>query len=232
MLIALANEDGSFTCTLFMPFEGKVSFDALKTDQDIESFFKETFADFYEMCPNLLESWHANPLSSLAIVRCFPWTTGKVALMGDAAHATVPFYGQGMNAGFEDCSVMYDLMLKHKENWPLVFKEYQELRKPDGDAVQDLSVHNYYVMRDFVADPMFLLQKKIEKRFSDLYPDKWLPLYSQVSFTNIRYSEALKAGNRQDFIMKTVMNRPNIEELWDSKQVEDDILAMVNEQNT
>ena len=230
MLIALANEDGSFTCTLFMPFEGKISFEALKTDQDIIAFFKETFGDFYEMCPNLLESWHANPLSSLAIVRCFPWTSGKVALMGDAAHATVPFYGQGMNAGFEDCSVMYDLMIKHKENWSLVFKEYQELRKPDGDAVQDLSVHNYYVMRDFVADPMFLLQKKIETRFSELYPDKWLPLYSQVSFTNIRYSEALKAGNRQDFIMKTVMNRPNIEDLWDSKQVEDAILALVNEQ--
>ena len=229
MLIALANEDGSFTCTLFMPFDGEISFNALKTDVAIQQFFKNTFPDFYEMCPNLLESWHSNPLSSLALVRCFPWTHGKVALMGDAAHATVPFYGQGMNAGFEDCTVMYDLMKKHNENWPLVFEEFQKLRKPDGDAVQDLSVHNYFVMRDFVADPTFILQKKIEKRFSDLHPEKWMPLYTQVSFTNIRYSEALAAGNRQDAIMKKVMNRADINEVWDSKEVEDAILKLVSD---
>jgi len=227
MLIALANEDGSFTCTLFMPFEGKISFNALNTDEAIRQFFKTTFPDFYDLCPNLLESWHSNPLSSLAIVRCYPWTHGKVALMGDAAHATVPFYGQGMNAGFEDCTIMYDLMKKHNENWPVVFEEYQKLRKPDGDAVQDLSVQNYFVMRDFVADPTFILQKKIEKRFSDLHPEKWIPLYTQVSFTNIRYSEALKAGNRQDEIMKKVMNRPDINEKWDSKEVEEAILKLV-----
>jgi len=229
MLIALANEDGSFTCTLFMPFDGEISFNALKTDVAIQQFFKTTFPDFYGMCPNLLESWHSNPLSSLALVRCFPWTHGKVALMGDAAHATVPFYGQGMNAGFEDCTVMYDLMKKHNENWPLVFEEFQKLRKPDGDAVQDLSVHNYFVMRDFVADPTFILQKKIEKRFSDLHPEKWMPLYTQVSFTNIRYSEALAAGNRQDAIMKKVMNRADINEVWDSKEVEDAILKLVSD---
>jgi len=228
MLIALANEDGSFTCTLFMPFDGEISFNELKTDAAIQEFFKTTFPDFYEMCPNLLESWHSNPLSSLAIVRCFPWTHGKVALMGDAAHATVPFYGQGMNAGFEDCTVMFELMKKHNENWPLVFEEFQKQRKPDGDAVQDLSVHNYFVMRDFVADPTFILQKKIEKRFSDLHPEKWIPLYTQVSFTNIRYSEALAAGNRQDAIMKKVMDRSDINEVWDSKEVEDAILKLVN----
>lgn len=228
MLIALANEDGSFTCTLFMPFEGEISFNALKTDVAIQQFFKTTFPDFYDLCPNLLESWHSNPLSSLAIVRCYPWTHGKVALMGDAAHATVPFYGQGMNAGFEDCTVMYDLMKKHNENWPLVFEEYQKLRKPDGDAVQDLSVENYFVMRDFVADPRFLLQKKIEGRFSQLHPDKWIPLYTQVSFTNTRYSVAYQNGKRQDDIMKKVMDRPDINEKWDSKEVEDAILKLVS----
>jgi len=228
MLIALANEDGSFTCTLFMPFEGEISFNALKTDDAIRNFFKTTFPDFYDLCPNLLESWHSNPLSSLAIVRCYPWTHGKVALMGDAAHATVPFYGQGMNAGFEDCTVMYELMKKHNENWPVIFEEYQKLRKPDGDAVQDLSVQNYFVMRDFVADPQFILQKKIEKRFSDLYPEKWIPLYTQVSFTNIRYSEALETGNRQDAIMKKVMDRVDINEVWDSKEVEEAILQLIN----
>ncbi|NOQ74699.1 MAG: NAD(P)-binding protein [Crocinitomix sp.] len=228
MLIALANEDGSFTCTLFMPFEGENSFETLINDEAVESFFKNIFPDFYNMCPNLLESWHENPLASLAIVRCYPWTSGKVALMGDAAHATVPFYGQGMNGGFEDCTVMANLMEKYNEDWPKVFAEYQTLRKPDGDALQDLSVHNYHVMRDYVADPMFLLQKKIEGRFSKLYPDKWMPLYSQVSFSNIRYSEAWNAGVRQDEIMKKVMDRPDIETVWDSKEIEDNILRLID----
>lgn len=228
MLIALANDDGSFTCTLFMPFEGENSFEALKTDADVDAFFKKTFPDFYEMFPGLIDSWHDHPLSSLAIIRCYPWTKGKVALMGDAAHATVPFYGQGMNAGFEDCTVLWDLMQQHNENWPAIFEEYQKIRKPDGDAVQDLSVHNYYVMRDYVADPMFLLQKKIEERFSKLYPDKWMPLYSQVSFSSIRYSEAWNTGMHQDKIMKTVMDRPDIEQVWDSKEVEQEILKLID----
>lgn len=228
MLIALPNEDGSFTCTLFMPFKGVNSFETLTNDEAVTQFFKETFPDFYDLCPNLLESWHGNPLSSLAIVRCYPWTVGKFALMGDAAHATVPFYGQGMNGGFEDCTVMAQLMEKHKEDWPKVFAEYQVLRKPDGDALQDLSVHNYYVMRDYVADPMFLLQKKIEGLFSQTYPDKWMPLYSQVSFSNIRYSEAWNAGMRQDAIMKKVMNRADIETVWDSKEIQDEILKLVD----
>ena len=228
MLIALPNEDGSFTCTLFMPFKGENSFETLTNDEAVTQFFKETFPDFYDLCPNLLESWHGNPLSSLAIVRCYPWTVGKFALMGDAAHATVPFYGQGMNGGFEDCTVMAQLMEKHKEDWAKVFAEYEVLRKPDGDALQDLSVHNYYVMRDYVADPMFLLQKKIEGLFSKTYPDKWMPLYSQVSFSNIRYSEAWNAGMRQDAIMKKVMNRPDIETVWDSKEIQDEILKLVD----
>lgn len=228
MLIALPNEDGSFTCTLFMPFKGENSFETLTNDEAVTQFFKETFPDFYDLCPNLLESWHGNPLSSLAIVRCYPWTVGKFALMGDAAHATVPFYGQGMNGGFEDCTVMAQLMEKHNEDWPKVFAEYQVLRKPDGDALQDLSVHNYYVMRDYVADPMFLLQKKIEGLFSQTYPDKWMPLYSQVSFSNIRYSDAWNAGMRQDAIMKKVMNRADIEAVWDSKEIQDEILKLVD----
>ena len=227
MLIALANEDGSFTCTLFMPMEGEKSFAALKTDEDVDRFFKETFPDFYEMMPDLVTDWHSHPLSSLAIIRCYPWTYGKVALMGDAAHATVPFYGQGMNSGFEDCTVLSQLMQKHNENWPEVFAEYQVLRKPDGNAVQDLSLHNYFVMRDYVADPKFLLQKKIEKRFSEKYPDKWMPLYSQVTFSNIRYSDAWKKGMQQEEMMKSIMSIPNIEEKWDSEEVEQKMLELI-----
>lgn len=225
MLIALPNEDGSFTCTLFMPFKGENSFETLTTKEAVNTFFQNTFPDFYQMMPNIANAWEDHPLSSLAIIRCYPWTHGKTALMGDAAHATVPFYGQGMNAGFEDCTVLWELMQKHKEDWKKVFEEYQLMRKPDGDGVQDLSLHNYYVMRDYVSDPKFLLQKKIEAHFSEKYPDKWMPLYSQVTFSHIRYSEAWKKGQVQDAIMKKVMaNTDNIEEKWNSQEIENAIL--------
>jgi len=229
MLIALANEDGSFTCTLFMPYEGEHWFETLTSKEAVDSFFKQTFPDFYDMMPNIGEAWEDHRLSSLAIVRCFPWTKGRTALMGDAAHATVPFYGQGMNSGFEDCTVMWECMQKHGENWDRVFEEYQMLRKPDGDGVQDLSLHNYHVMRDYVGDPKFLLQKKIEAHFSEKHPDKWLPLYSQVTFSHIRYSEAWQTGQKQDAIMKRVMNKfDNIETVWDSLDVENAILEELN----
>lgn len=225
MLIALPNEDGSFTCTLFMPFKGENSFETLTSKEAVNTFFKTTFPDFYEMMPNIADAWEDHPLSSLAIIRCYPWTHGKTALMGDAAHSTVPFYGQGMNAGFEDCTVLWELMQKHNENWEKVFEEYQLMRKPDGDGVQDLSLHNYYVMRDYVADPKFLLQKKIEAHFSEKHPDKWMPLYSQVTFSHIRYSEAWKKGQIQDAIMKKVMAEiDNVEEKWNSPEVESAIL--------
>lgn len=225
MLIALPNEDGSFTCTLFMPFKGENSFETLNTKEAVNKFFQKTFPDFYQLMPNIADAWEDHPLSSLAIIRCYPWTHGKTALMGDAAHATVPFYGQGMNAGFEDCTVMWELMQKHNENWEKIFEEYQVMRKPDGDGVQDLSMHNYHVMRDYVADPKFLLQKKIEAFFSEKHPDKWMPLYSQVTFSHIRYSEAWKKGQQQDAIMKKIMVEiENIEDKWNSKEVEKAIL--------
>lgn len=228
MLIALANEDGSFTCTLFMPHDGgENSFSQLQTKEQVDAFFKNTFPDFYAMMPDIADAWEDHPLSSLAIMRSYPWHFGRVALMGDAAHATVPFYGQGMNGGFEDCSVMWELMQKYNEDWDKVFADYSVIRKPDGDALQDLSLNNYYVMRDYVADPKFLLQKKIEAKFSQLYPDKWMPLYSQVTFSEIRYSDALKSGDRQDQIMKEVMETPGIENKWDSEEVMSMILEKI-----
>jgi kynurenine 3-monooxygenase len=225
MLMAMANEDGSFTCTLFMPHEGgENAFDKLTSRDAVNNFFLTTFPDFYEMMPNIADAWDDHPLSNLAIIRCYPWSHGKVALMGDAAHATVPFYGQGMNAGFEDCTVMNRLMHKHNHDWDAVFNEYSIERKPDGDALQDLSLDNYFVMRDYVADPEFLLRKKIEAKFSDLHQDRWLPLYSQVTFSNIRYSEAYKQGKAQSDIMDEVMALPNIQAEWDSKIVMDILL--------
>jgi len=220
MLIALPNEDGSFTCTLFMPFKNhEYSFDKLNDKKSVENFFKEVFPDFYKLMPDISEHWSSHPLSSLALIKCYPWSYGKTVLIGDSAHATVPFYGQGMNCGFEDLTIMWEIMQKHEDNWELIFKEYEENRKANADAMQNLSLHNYHVMRDYVADPKFLLQKRIEAKFSKLYPDKWMPLYSQVTFSHIPYSEAAKVGFEQERIMKEVMQIDGIEEKWDLEDI-------------
>ena len=222
MLIALPNEDGSFTCTLFMPHRtGKFSFKDLKTDEQVNSFFESTFPDFYEIMPEIANAWEDHPLSSLAIIRCYPWTHGKTALMGDAAHATVPFYGQGMNCGFEDCTVMWELMQQHGDDWPSIFEAYQVSRKPNGDAVQDLSLDNYIVMRDLVGDPDFLLQKKFERRIAELYPDAYMPLYSQVSFSHIPYADAYKKGKQQDAHIKNIMEKNDIVEFFENDKIDE-----------
>jgi kynurenine 3-monooxygenase len=229
MMIALPNLDGSFTCTLFFPFEGEQSFAKLKTKEDVKAFFDQQFPDAVPLMPTLVEDYFANPSASLVTVKCFPWTfDDKLALIGDAAHAIVPFYGQGMNCGFEDCVVLDELITKHKENWHEIFEEYQSLRKPDGDAVADLALNNFIEMRDKTADPKFLLQKKIEARFNSKYPDKWIPLYSMVTYSpQIRYSTAMKEGARQEEIMKVIMAMPDIEQKWDSEEVEKMILAKI-----
>ena len=228
MLIALPNLDGSFTCTLFFPFKGRYSFESLKDDAAILSFFKEVFPDAVSLMPTLLQDFKENPISSLGIIRCFPWTLDdKVMLIGDASHATVPFYGQGMNSGFEDCSVFNDLMEQYGDDWKACFKAYELARKENGDAIQDLSLHNFIVMRDKTADPKFLLQKKIEKHFSIKYPDKWLPLYSMVTFSDIPYSKAWSLGKKQETMMQAILALPNIESNWDSKEVEERMLEMI-----
>jgi len=226
MLIALPNLDGSFTVTLFFPFEGETSFDSLNTDDKIVSFFEKTFPDALEVMPTLLEDYHANPASSLVIVRCDPWTwKDKVMLMGDAAHAIVPFYGQGMNSGFEDCSEWWRLSETYGENWVDLFNEYARIRKPNGDAIAELALYNYIEMRDNVGDEMFLLRKKIENHIYAKHPDKWVPLYSMVTFSHTPYADAWDIGQKQRAIMDTVMARPDIKENWDSEEVEKAILA-------
>lgn len=229
MMIALPNFDGSFTCTLFFPFEGEKSFGVLKTKDDVKKFFEREFPDAVPLMPTLIEDYFSNPTSSLVTVKCFPWTFDDcIALIGDAAHAIVPFFGQGMNCGFEDCVVLNKLIDKHNENWPSILKEYEILRKPDGDAIADLAIANFIEMRDKTADPKFLLQKKIEARFSDKHPDSWVPLYTMVTYSpHIRYSTALKEGMRQEGIMKKIMAMPDIEKKWDSDEVENAILKMI-----
>lgn len=230
MLIALPNIDGSFTCTLFFPFEGEPSFKSLDTKEKVEMFFRTTFADAYKLMPTLVEDFFHNPTSSLVTVKCFPWVReDKFALIGDAAHAIVPFFGQGMNCGFEDCRVLNGLIDKHREDWNLILQEYQTLRKPDGDAIAELALNNFIEMRDKVGDPKFLLQKKIETAFSKKYPDKWTPSYSQVTFSpQIRYSDALKNSITQEAIMQQVMATPDIETKWQSDEVEQKMLELLS----
>lgn len=222
MMIALPNMNGSFTCTLFFPFDGEISFASLNTKEKLRSFFEKTFTDAAALMPTLEDDFFNNPTSSLVTVKCFPWIReDKFALIGDAAHAMVPFFGQGMNCGFEDCAVLNSLIVKHKENWTNILLEYQELRKPDGDAICDLALNNFVEMRDKVADPKFLLQKKIEAAFSKKYPDKWIPAYAQVTFSpQIRYSKALVNGKRQEAIMQDIMRIPDIENKWQDEEIE------------
>ena len=229
MLIALPNFDGSFTCTLFFPLEGEMSFKKLDTEQKIQSFFTKKFADLVPLIPNITEQFLHNPTSSLVTVKCFPWIReDKFALIGDAAHAIVPFFGQGMNCGFEDCSVLNKLIEKYGDDWDLILKEFQQSRKPDADAIADLAVNNFTEMRDKTADPKFLLQKKIEARLHNKYPDKWIPAYSQVTFSpHIRYSDALRNGQKQESIMQQIMKMENIEERWQEEEIEKMILAKV-----
>jgi len=230
MMIALPNIDGSFTCTLFFPFEGDPSFETLNTKQKVTAFFNETFTDAVPLMPTLEEDFFNNPTASLVTVKCYPWIReDKFALIGDAAHAMVPFFGQGMNCGFEDCSVLNSLIDKHVGNWTNILLEYQELRKPDGDAICDLALNNFVEMRDKVADPKFLLQKKIEAAFSKKHPDKWIPLYSQVTFSpQIRYSDALVNGQNQEAIMHQIMAIPDIENKWQNEEIEKMILEKLN----
>ena len=228
MLIALPNLDGSYTCTLFAPYEGEESFEKLNTNQDVEKYFKKIFPDLVPLIPDLCEQFFSNPTSSMAIMRTYPWhVDDKSILIGDAAHATVPFYGQGMNAGFEDCRILDELLDKHNNNFKTCFKEYSQVRKPNGDGVQDLSMHNFIVMRDKTADTKFLLQKKIEQKFAQRYPKKWIPLYSMVSFSNIPYSEAWQVGMKQEKMMQNIMNTSNINETWDSEEIMEKMLGLI-----
>ncbi|RZJ85304.1 MAG: FAD-dependent monooxygenase, partial [Chryseobacterium sp.] len=227
MLIALPNMDKSFTCTLFFPFEGDPSFASLDSKDKALAFFRDVFPDALKLMPTFAEDFFNNPTSSLITVKCFPWTRADhFTLIGDAAHGIVPFFGQGMNAGFEDCSVLNSLLEKNGEDWLDILNEFQAMRKPDADAIADLALNNFVEMRDKVADPKFLLQKKIEGRFSSKHPDKWTPAYSMVTFSpHIRYSEALRRGNLQQSIMDEIMAIPGIETNWESEEIENSILS-------
>lgn len=219
MLIALPNTDGSFTCTLFLAYKGDVSFEKLKTPTDVLQFWQQYFSDTIDLMPDLAHDFFANPTSSLVTVRCNPWVfDNKVALIGDAAHAIVPFYGQGMNAGFEDCHILNTIIDEYTEagitEWDTVLQQYQHARIPDANAIADLALRNFIEMRDLVADPQFLFRKKVEKYLHEKHPEQYTPLYDMISFSYVRYSEALRIAQKQDEMFGKILAISDVEEKW------------------
>ncbi len=223
MLIALPNTDGTFTCTLFLNYEGRPSFESLKEREDVEAFFEAYFPDAMDYLERPVEVFMQKTASPLFLVQVFPWSFNrKVALIGDAAHAIVPFYGQGMNCGFEDCAELHSLIDKYDHDWDQIFPAYENARKPNGDAIAELSKRNFVEMSDLSGDSMFQLRKMIEAKFSQRFPALWTPLYSMVTFSpEVPYSEALRVGDEQNTIMEKIMAIPGIEQDWDEQYVMD-----------
>jgi kynurenine 3-monooxygenase len=202
MMIALPNPDGSFTCTLFWEFEGPRSFATTKTDDEIRRFFEAEFPDAVPLMPSLLDDFKTNPTGSLVTIRCAPWFyKNKVALVGDAAHAVVPFYGQGMNAAFEDCVVLDECLAEFPEDRQRGFAEYFARRKKNADALADLAVQNFIEMRDKTASQTFRAKKKLDHLLEGLLPGIYLPLYTMVTFTRIPYSTAARRACLQNRIV-------------------------------
>ncbi|CAM1353127.1 FAD-dependent monooxygenase [Tenacibaculum insulae] len=206
MLIALPNMDGSFTVTLFLSYdEGEYNFENLTSEEKISAFFEEQFPDALKLIPSIKDEFFNNPTGSLGTVKCSPWSyQNKTILMGDAAHAIVPFYGQGMNASFEDVTIFDEVLnsferSRETANWETVFKRYEKARKEDTDAIADLAIDNFYEMKDHVANPLFKQKRKIEMDLEKNFPTEYFSKYSMVTFNeNIPYNEAMKKGRAQD----------------------------------
>ncbi|MEY2479706.1 MAG: kynurenine 3-monooxygenase [Verrucomicrobiota bacterium] len=206
MMIALPNPDGSFTCTLFWEFKGPRSFESTKTDDDVRRFFEDEFPDAVRLMPTLLEDFRENPTGSLVTIRCAPWFyKDKIALVGDAAHAVVPFYGQGMNAAFEDCVVLDECLAAFPQDRHKAFAGYFSRRKENADALADLAVQNFIEMRDKTASKTFRAKKKLDHLLEGLLPGMYLPLYTMVTFTRMPYATAARRARLQDRIVYSTL---------------------------
>lgn len=215
MMIALPNFDGSFTCTLFIAHKGENSFEQLTDENSLMDFFEINFADAIPLMPTLLEDFFTNPTGNLGTIKCFPWNVGgKALLLGDSAHAVVPFYGQGMNASFEDCRILNQLIEQHGTDWETVFDEFSAVRKPNTDAIADMAEENFYEMRDAVANPIFQRKRELETRLEQTFPD-YFSKYSMVTFReDLPYLVAKQKGNAQDnLLMKICANIDDVGEL-------------------
>ena len=202
MLIALPNVDGTFACILFLPFEGADSFAQLNTHSEVVDFFRARFPDVVPLMPGLAENFFANPTGAMVTIQCSPWhAEGRVLLLGDAAHAIVPFFGQGINCGFEDCTQLLELIGQHSGDWARIFAEFEKRRKVNTDAIADLALENFVEMRDRVGDARFLFRKKVELALEAKLPKVFVPKYSMVTFHRIPYATALERGRVQDRIL-------------------------------
>ncbi|HZW06581.1 MAG TPA: NAD(P)/FAD-dependent oxidoreductase [Phycisphaerales bacterium] len=205
MMIALPNPDRSFTCTLFWPFEGEHGFAGLSTADAVRSFFERNYPDAVPLMPTLVEDFLENPVGSLVTVRCRPWARhgerGTVAVLGDAAHAIVPFFGQGMNAAFEDVRVLAECLQRHNADTRAAVDECQRLRKPNADAIAQMALENFIEMRDKVGSRAFLWKKKLEHAVQGVAPGKFPSRYELVSFSTVPYAEAMEAGRRFDRLL-------------------------------
>jgi kynurenine 3-monooxygenase len=203
MLIALPNIDGTFGCILFLPFEGANSFEALDSHAKVQDFFQVHFADALALMPSLAENFFANPTGAMVTIKCMPWhQDGRSLLLGDAAHAIVPFFGQGLNCAFEDITVLLDMVESGHSEWSEIFAEFELRRKVNTDAIADLALENFVEMRDKVADPNFLLRKKVELALESRFPGTFIPKYAMVTFHRIPYSIAMSRGRVQDRILE------------------------------
>jgi kynurenine 3-monooxygenase len=208
MLIALPNIDGTFACILFLPFEGPDSFEKLSTPSEVLDFFQSRFPDAVPLMPDLVDTFFTNPVGAMVTIKCSPWQfDGKALLLGDAAHAIVPFFGQGINCGFEDCTVLTGLLDQLGPDWKKVFGEFEQARRVNTDAIADLAIENFVEMRDRVADPRFLFRKKVELALEAKYPRRFVPKYSMVTFLRVPYATALKRGQIQDQILTDLCER-------------------------
>lgn len=206
MMMAMANLDGSFTVTLYLSHDGPNSFAELDGPERVTQFFERTFPDAVPLLPRLAEEFLANPTGTLVTVRSHPWRKdGQVALLGDACHAIVPFFGQGANAAFEDCLSLDAALARHPNDRGRAFAEYEADRRPNADAIADLALQNFLEMRDRVASPLFRLEKRLEGVLHRWCPGWFVPLYSMISFTRIPYAEARRRGRRQRLVVRGVV---------------------------
>ncbi len=207
MLIALPNLDGSFTVTLFLPNKGDPGFDGLDTPGRVLEFFESSFPDAAKLIPDLEEAFFNNPTGPLGTVRSAPWHLGdRLCLLGDAAHAVVPFHGQGMNAAFEDCLELDGCLAETGEDWSLAFQRFFLRRKPNADAIADMAIENYTEMRASVIDPRFLLRKQLAFEMERRQPERFVPRYAMVMFRDdIGYAEARSRGKVQLGIMEAAL---------------------------
>ena len=205
MLIALPNIDGTFACILFLPFQGEPSFKQIGTETDLHDLFRKQFPDALSLMPHLTQQFFDNPTGSMVTVKCSPWSAyGKTLLLGDAAHAIVPFFGQGMNCAFEDCTYFLDLLDKSGPDWPRLFREFEDARRADTDAIADLANENFIEMRDKVGDPRFLFKKRVELALEARYPKIFVPRYAMVTFHRLPYTLARSRGEIQDRLLSEI----------------------------